>query len=174
MLDPATTVVLGRILGPFGVKGAVRIFSYTDPRENILSYTPWTLYQHGQSQEARVLGGRWNGNNLSADLDGVTDRDQALTLRGADICVARARLPPLPPGEFYFADLAGLAVVNREGLALGRVRRVFQTGANDVLGVEDGGRERLIPFVQGVYVLGVDYAAGTLTVDWDPEWDAEA
>jgi 16S rRNA processing protein RimM len=93
----------------------------------------------------------------------------AEALRGTEILVPREALPPPAPGEYYWVDLEGLRVVNVDGTDFGTVSHLFSTGANDVL-VARGDRERLIPFVDPDYVRSVDFEAGVVTVDWDPEF----
>ena len=87
---------------------------------------------------------------------------------GADVAVHRRQLPAAEAGRYYWVDLIGLSVVNREGIALGTVIALMETGANDVLVVQ-GERERLIPFVLGRVVLDVDLEAGVIEVDWLPD-----
>lgn len=164
-------VLVGRIVGLYGVQGRVRLESWTEPRLRIFAYQPWWL---GKSPEAEVLvagaHGRAQGKGIVAQLPGVADRDQAATLVGMDVHVAREALPPTAPGEYYWVDLEGLAVVTTEGVELGKVSHLFATGANDVLVVRDGGRERLIPFVQERVVREVDVPGGRMVVDWDPDF----
>lgn len=160
-------VLLGRIVGVFGVDGWVKLHSFTEPRENIFRYRPWTL--RGPAGESTVAApqGRAQGKGVVARLDGVGDRDAAAALVGTEIWVARAVLPKARKGEYYWADLEGLAVRTVEGVDLGRVSHLFATGANDVMVVR-GERERLIPFVPGQAVAKVDLDAGVVEVDWDP------
>lgn len=157
-------VVLGRIAGVYGIKGWVRVLSYTRVREDILRYPSWLV----GTEWRRVRVGRRQGAGVVAQLEGIDDRDQALALVGAEIAVARSDLPALAPGEFYWADLIGLEVVTTQGVALGRVRRLFETGANDVLVIE-GERERLLPYLKDV-VKDVDLARGRMTVEWDADF----
>ena len=165
-------MLLGHISGIFGVQGWVRIYSHTQPREQILQYSPWLIGREGRWQDMAVLEGRRHGRGVVARLDGCEDREAARALMGAQIAVYRDQLQPLAPGEYYWVDLEGLQVVTREGVPLGRVVRLFETGAHDVLVVRDpaGEREWLIPFVQGRTVTAVDLAAGYLEVDWAPDW----
>jgi 16S rRNA processing protein RimM len=169
MNGPASWVALGRIGGAFGVLGWVKIVSHTEPRENILAYSPWRLSRDAERCEAEVVEGRRQGKAVIAKLRGVDDRDAALALTGFEIAVAREQLPPCGPGEFYWTDLEGLTVVTREGEVLGTVDHLIGTGANDVLVVE-GERQRLIPFVIGRTVCEVDLAARRIEVDWDPDF----
>ena len=161
-------VVLGRIAGVFGVRGELRVESFTEPREGICDYAPWLLRQAGAVSERRVATGRRHGRGMVVTLDGVTDRDQALALLGAEILVRRSQLPEAKRGEHYWVDLDGLKVETLDGRALGSVSHLFATGANDVLVVR-GERERLIPCIPGV-IRAVDAEAGVVRVDWDPEF----
>ena len=163
-----TPVVLGRIAGIFGVKGWVKVFSYTEPREAILDYENWLL-KHGDAwQEITVEEGKMHGRSVIAKLANVGDRDAAAEFVDFDIVVPREELPDTEELEYYWADLEGLQVVHRDGRSLGKVAYVMATGANDVLVVE-GDHECLIPFVMGKFILDVDLAKGVISVDW--EWD---
>jgi 16S rRNA processing protein RimM len=162
-------VVLGKVGGLFGVRGWVKLWSYTDPVENLLDYQEVELVLDGRWQTGRLLEGRRHGEGLVGRFEGATDRDNAAALVGAEIAVARDKLPPPAEGEYYWADLVGLEVINRDGVSLGRIEEMMATGANDVM-VVSGERERLLPFLPGLYVDSVDLAGGRITVDWDPEF----
>ena len=161
-------VVLGRVSGLFGVKGWVKVFSDTAPRENILGYPHWYLQRDGEWRPYRLLDGRRQGKAVVARLQGCDDRDQAAELIGADIAIRRDQLPPARTDEFYWTDLQGLRVETLDGVDLGRVDHLFETGANDVMVIE-GDRQRLIPFIDGV-IGQVDLDAGLIRVDWDPDF----
>jgi 16S rRNA processing protein RimM len=163
-------VLLGKIVGVFGVKGWVKIQSHTEPREALFDYRPWLLRQRGNEREIRKVEGRPQGRGLVALLPGVDTREMAETLIGTEIWVDRAALPKPGQGEYYWIDLEGLAVATVDGVELGRVSHLFATGANDVLVVRDGERERLLPFLPGDVVKQVDLEGGRITVDWDPEF----
>ena len=161
------TLVLGRITGLYGVRGWVKVFSETEPRENILSYQPWLL---GEScTPCRLMEGRRQGKGLVAKLEGCDDRDRAAAFVGQVISVRRDQLPPAGTEEFYWADLEGLSVETLSGIRLGRVGRLFATAANDVMVVE-GERERLVPFLWGRVVREVDLELGRIRVDWEPDF----
>ncbi len=166
--DPGM-VVLGRIAGVFGVKGWVKVYSHTDPLENILGYSPWLLREASGWREYRLAEGKRHGKGLVARLEGFEDRDQASRLNGCDICVPRDRLPTLDDGDYYWSDLEGLRVQTLEGVDLGTVSHLFDTGANDVLVVK-GDKERLLPYDWGQVVKRVDLEAGLIQVDWDPDF----
>lgn len=161
-------VVLGRVSGLFGVRGWVKVFSDTAPRENILDYRSWYLKRRGEWRPYRLLEGRRQGKGIVARLEGCGDREQAAELVGADIAVRREQLPAAADGEYYWTDLQGLRVVNLGGIDFGRVDHLFETGANDVMVVK-GERRRLIPFIDGV-IDGVDLEAGVIRVDWDQDF----
>jgi len=162
-------VIVGRIAGLYGVKGWVKVFSHTDPRENILRYSPWLLHRGGRWHEVALREGRRQGKGLVARLDGCDDRDAATAWLGADVAIRRGQLPPPAEDEYYWADLVGLRVETTEGVDLGVVDHLVETGANDVLVVQ-GDRERLVPFTPGDAVLAVDLEAGRIEVDWDPDF----
>jgi 16S rRNA processing protein RimM len=164
-------VTLGRVSGLFGVRGWVKVYSDTDPRENIVRYSPWFLKKKGQQwQEWKLEKGQRQGKHVVAKLAGIDDRDAAAELMGALIAVRRSQFSGAnEPGEYYWTDLEGLSVTTDKGVELGRVVRLFETGSNDVLVVK-GERERLIPYLWQQVVLEVDLEAGTMVVDWDPEF----
>lgn len=147
----------------------MKVYSHTDPPENILGYSPWQLHIGTQWPVTNVLEGRRHGKGLVALLEGWEDRDAARRLLGADIAIERLQLPAVEPDEYYWADLIGLRVVNRAEVELGRVDSLMETGSNDVLVVRDD-REHLIPFLPGDVIIEVDLKAGTIRVDWDPEF----
>ncbi|MGJ0428314.1 ribosome maturation factor RimM [Methylobacter sp.] len=160
---------VGRISGVFGVKGWLKVFSFTDPRENILSYSPWLLKKGGEIKQLDVIDGALHGKAVIAQLDDIIDRDQAAGFVGWDIFITHNQLPETTEGEYYWSDLVGLKVETVEGVQLGVVDSLLETGANDVLVVQ-GERERAIPFLQGETIINIDLDAGTMIVDWDPEF----
>ena len=159
---------MGRIVGLFGVRGWVKVFSYTDPREAILSYEGWLLGRKGDWKPAEVAEGQRHGKSVIAHFVGVDDRDRAAALVGSEIAVLREALPETAEGQYYWLDLIGLRVMHRDGTDLGEVQSMLQTGANDVMVVQ-GEQERLIPFVKNEVVLSVDMVERIINVDW--EWD---
>jgi len=161
-------IVLGRISGVFGVRGWVKVFSYTEPREGVLRYRNWLLGKKGEWQPANVAEGQRHGKGVVVRIDGCEDRDQAAALVGTEIGVQRDALPDTEDGHYYWSDIEGLTVVRRDGSELGRLAYLLETGAHDVM-VINGDEERLVPFVKDEIVIDVDLAAGVITVDWD--WD---
>ncbi len=163
-------ILLGRVHGAFGVRGELKLESFTDPERAIFRYQPWILRDaQGRERELSGARGREGGKGLVATIEGIEDRDAAEAMRGTEVWVPRSALPPPAPGEYYWVDLEGLRVSNVEGVDFGTVSHLFSTGANDVL-VARGDRERMIPFVTPDYVVSVDFEAGLVTVDWDPEF----
>lgn len=161
---------VGRISGVFGVKGWLKIFSYTEQRENILRFTPWHLGKAGTHTIIKVIDGAIQGKSVIALLDGINDRDQAAALIGSEIFIDAEQLPKPAPDEYYWSDLIGLSVETISGISLGVVDSLMETGANDVLIVSGEERERAIPFLQGQNVVNIDLEAGKITVDWDPDF----
>lgn len=168
--EASQLVVVGRIGGAYGVRGWVRVLSHTEPRENILGYRNWHLQRNGRWEPVQVAEGKPHGKGLIVRLEGVGDPERARLYEGLDVAVPRSELPTPKPGEYYWADLQGLRVTTTDGVPLGTVDHLFETGANDVLVVRGEDRERLLPFVQGQVVKSIDLASGTMTVDWDPEF----
>lgn len=161
-------VVLGHIVGPFGTRGWVRIRSSTAPPENILRYSPWQVARDGQWCPIGVAEARVQGQGVIVRLAGCHDRDEASEFRGCEISVERSRLPDAEDDEFYWTDLVGSRVATTDGVHLGEIERMLETGANDVMVVQ-GSVERLIPFLPGTVVQSVDVARKSIVVDWHPD-----
>ena len=135
--------------------------------EAILQYQPWLLGE--EKKPVKIVDGRKQGKGVAALLPGFEDREQAATLVGVQIFVRRDQLPATEKDEYYWSDLEGLEVKTTKGELLGRVEKLMETGANDVLVIR-GNREYLVPFIQGQYVTRVDLEDGMIEVDWDPEF----
>ena len=163
----ANLILMGRLGAARGLKGWLRVSSYADPPQQLQRYGHWKLLVNGRPQDVALQRFRTTPKGLECLLEGIGTRDAAEALRGAEIRVDRAALPPAGEGEWYWADLEGLVVRNLEGARLGTVSGLMATGANDVLIVE-GDRRRLIPFVSGSRVREVNLAEQCLVVDWDP------
>lgn len=167
-------LLLGKITGVFGVRGWVRVYSYTDPREAILDYSGCLARVGGEWQALEWSEGKRHGKSVVAKMHGVDDRDAAAAWIGTEIAIPRDAMPEAEPGSFYWSDLEGLEVVNSDGDILGTVAHLLETGADDVLVVrktEENSeeiQEVLIPFIKETYVLDVDIAGGKIRVDW--EW----
>ncbi|MCC6709683.1 MAG: ribosome maturation factor RimM [Gammaproteobacteria bacterium] len=158
-------ILVGRINGLFGTRGWVKVFSHTRPRDNLVDYSPWYLLTDGEWRAYEVIEARRHHGGVIAHLAGIDDRDQAASLVRRDVAITREQLGPAGHGDYYWADLVGLKVINRDGQELGTVTGLMETGAHDVMRIE-GAREYLIPYVRDVYVLSVDVAGGEMRVDW--------
>jgi len=173
MDDPSSQlVIIGKISSAYGIKGWVNISSYTQPVTNILNYQPWYLQSRDKSQSlqaVRITQGRLHGKHVVAQIEGISDRNQAELMRGLDIAIKRDQLPEPEPGEYYWVDLEGLTVVTVEGIELGTVHALLETGANDVL-VVSGDKERLIPYVLDEVIQQIDLDQRKIIVNWDPEF----
>ncbi|EAR10354.1 ribosome maturation factor RimM [Reinekea blandensis] len=174
-LKPEDYVVLGNISSVYGIKGWVKVYSYTEPMDRILEYGSWTLRKGQDLILVEVDKGRSHGKGMVAHLKGVDDREVAKQYSGYEICVPQDRLPELPEGDYYWYELEGLAVVTTKDVRLGVVDYLMSAGSsNDVLVVKGDQhcadrRERLIPYVDQ-FVLDVSLEAGRILVDWDPEF----
>lgn len=168
-------IVMGKIGAAHGVRGEVKIHSFTDPMENLFDYPVWHLRREGEPvKQVRLASARSQGKGLVARFDGLDDREMARTWTGYEICVPRSELPELEEGEYYWHQLVGLEVVNRQQQLLGRVNHLLETGANDVLVVRPSagsldGRERLLPYTDEC-VLHIDLEKGCISVEWDADF----
>ncbi len=174
----ADLVNVGRVAAVYGVKGWLKIHSDTQPPEQIFRYQPWWLRTAEGLRKVEVDASRRHGKGLVAHFRELDDRDLAARLTGADIAVERRSMPALEQGDYYWHQLVGLAVVSvhqGQRQRLGRVARLLETGANDVLVVDPDAdsiddRQRLVPWVPEQFVVAVDIEAGTVDVDWDPDF----
>jgi len=167
--DSEEHILVGRISGVYGVKGWVRIFSYTDPVENILNFSPCYLNADDKWEKRAMQGGKRHGKGVVAHFVECNTRDDAAALLGTDIAISRNQLPELNENEFYWSELVGLNVVTIDGVKLGKVLRLLQTGANDVLVVK-GDRERCIPYIRPDVICRISLEDKLIEVDWDPEF----
>ena len=165
-------IPVGKIAGVFGIKGWMKVFSYTDPRKNILSYTPLYLSVKGQWVEAKVSNGRVQGKWIVIALENVTDPEQVLPLIGTALAIKKEQLKPIRSDEFYWSELTGLKVINLDGHVFGQVDSLVETGAHDVLVVKnkDQKTECLIPFVLEEIIQNVDLDNGIIEVDWEVDY----
>jgi 16S rRNA processing protein RimM len=164
--DPRRRVVIARVGGFYGVRGWVRLKSFSRPRENVFNYVPWLLDDGTGEQAWMPADTGVAGRGLVVRLEGIDNREQASRLLNRDVRILRSQLPELPAGEYYQSDLIGLRVVNADGAELGTVADIIETGAQDVLVVTGSSRE-LIPFVTDRIVRSVDLEQQRISVDWD-------
>ena len=172
----ARFVVVGRLGGAYGIKGWIRLTSYTDPPEQILKYQPWQLvrkntgHRKGPGSPIVVEAVQNQNNGLITKLKGIDDRNEAEQWTGVDIEIDVGLLPDLEEEEVYWHQLEAMQVVNQSGECLGEVDHMMDTGAHDVLvirpseqSVDD--RDRMIPYVKEK-ILGVDLVSRIVRVDW--------
>ena len=159
---------MGRIAAPFGIKGWVKVQAFSDDLGTLRDFELWRIGRGDKHTNYRVEAAQDHSNTLVAKLSGIDDRDAAFALRGQEISVERSRLAPPADDEFYWSDLIGLKAVNREGIELGTVSSLMESGAHDLLVIK-GAREYLIPFV-AAFIGKVDVAGGRIEVDWGEDY----
>ena len=158
-------LLVGKINGFFGVQGWVKIFSYTKPRKNILEYHPWYFVDNGNYKVIEITMGREQSKTIVAHAKGIDNRDQAGQLIGKDLYIDKDQLPELSDDEHYWHELNEFRVINKNGVDLGVVNYLVDTGSNNVL-VTKGGKEHWIPYIEP-YLVSVDKQNRVITVDWD-------
>jgi 16S rRNA processing protein RimM len=176
---PADAVEVARVLDAWGVKGGLKLQPFAKDPQALFSSRRWFLVAPeslpgGGRRMLRVTSAREQGDLVVAQAREIEDRNAAEALRHWRVFVSRASFPTADQGEYYWVDLLGLTVVNREGIELGRVADLIDTGPHSVLRIESSAEgapvERLIPFVAH-YVDDVSLAERRIVVDWDPQWD---
>lgn len=162
-------IIIGKLAGVYGIKGWLKVISYTEPLENILNYKPLFIQQNNQWREVKLMQGKRHGKGLIVQLAGFETPESARILVGTEIAISRQQLPALAKGEYYWTDLEGLTVINQTNITLGKVTQVMATGANDVLVVQ-GEKRHLIPFLTAQTVVSVDLEKQIINVDWDADF----
>ena len=173
-MNKENQIILGKVGAVYGIKGWLKIHSFTDEIDAILDYFPWSLKLGNKTQAVEVTDWRKHNKGLIVKVGDINDRDEAQALVGSEILTSENSLPDLPQGEFYWRDLIGMSVVTTQGYDLGVVSDMMETGANDVLVVKanlnDGfsKKERLIPYLFEEVVESVSIENKQICVDWDP------
>ena len=185
----ATHVVMGRIGAAYGLKGWIKLFSFTDPPENLLEHRKFFIVGNNLAkkvarnvansdetplQEIEIDQARAQGQGFVGHIKGCDEREQTRNYTGKELLLPKQVLPALEAG-YYWHQLEGLRVVNLVGEELGTVHHLLATGANDVLVVHASDtsidkQERLLPYVWGQVVLAVDLDVGMIKVDWDKDY----
>lgn len=171
---PEKLIIVGKFGSSYGIRGWLRVFSFTENLNNIFDYTPWYIQHAGQWQVIELESFKAHNQDTLIKLKGIDDRDQANSLTNIEIYVNGEALPALDEGDFYWKDLIGCRVTNTAGYDFGVVTELMETGSNDVLVVKAnlkdafGAKERLIPFVDPQFIKNIDLTAKTIVVDWDP------
>jgi 16S rRNA processing protein RimM len=158
-------LVVGKINGFFGVQGWVKIFSYTEPRKNILEYKPWYFFDDGAYKAIEMTTGREQSKTIVAHVKGIDNKDQAAQLIGKSLYIDKDQLPQLDDDEHYWHELAGFHVINKNGTELGVVDYLVDTGSNNVLVIK-GKKEHWIPYIDP-YLVSIDKQNRVISVDWD-------
>ncbi|NIY81765.1 ribosome maturation factor RimM [Vibrio hepatarius] len=167
-------IVVGKFGATYGIRGWLKVFSYTDNTESIFDYSPWFVEQGGKWVEYKVESWKRHNKGLVVKLEGLDVREDAQLMTNFEILIDPAVLPELPEDEFYWRDLIGMQVVTGNGYDLGTVSDLLETGSNDVLVVKAnlkdafGQKERLIPFLEEQVIKHIDREAQRIEVDWDP------
>ena len=168
-------VVLGKLTSPHGIKGWLKVYSYTSPMDSILQYPEWWVRQGETLTKMAIVQGRRQGKGLVVQLKGIDDRTAAEALAQTDILMPKEALPTLASDEYYWHELEGLTVFTLSGERLGQVSYLFETGANDVMVVRGDNdaidkRERLLPFLPDDVIVEISPENGRMVVNWDPEF----
>lgn len=167
-------IIMGKLGSSYGIRGWLRVFSFTEDPNNIFDYKPWYIQRAGKWQEVTVESFKPHNQDTIVKLIGIEDRDEANALTNIEIYVDAQKLPTLEAGDFYWRDLIGCKVVTINGYDLGLVTDLMETGSNDVLVVKAnlrdafGAKERLIPYVEEQFIKHIDLSTKCITVDWDP------
>ncbi|MBK8973795.1 MAG: ribosome maturation factor RimM [Hahellaceae bacterium] len=170
-------ITAGKIVGVFGVKGWLKVKAFTEAPDGLFDYSPWLLQPSdgGPLKEWRVSEGKITDKGMLVAFEGLSDRELAKSLVGSLVLVDKQQLPELGEGEFYWHQLEGMTVVTVQGVNLGKVSHLMETGANDVVVIVGDEaavdrRERLLPYIPDDVIVAVDLESRVITVDWDPEF----
>jgi 16S rRNA processing protein RimM len=158
-------LTVGKITGHFGVRGGVKVFSYTRPMENITRYQQWYVGE----RLYKGIKAKKHGKTIVAELPDINNREQAQALIGQTVSVSETQLSALSDDDFYWHQLIGLTVIDQDDQVLGCVESLFETGANDVMVVKGQGSDKnqmLIPYLYGQTIDRVDLSASELRVNW--------
>ena len=165
MSNTQNWVAMGYIKGAFGIKGWIKVQSDTEYTDSLLDYPQWRLSKGKEHILAEVESGKMAGDELQVKLAHINDRNAAALLRGYTIEIKRSDFEPAQEGEYYWADLVGLTVHNRQNELIGTVNSLMETGAHDILVVDGEHSRKLIPFVDH-YIDNVDLEQGSIIADW--------
>ena len=160
-------ILVGKISNPHGIKGWVKVISFTDPIENILSYKKWTISDNQTKKTYCLEDSRIQGNKIVIKLEGVNNRDDADLLKNLQIEVNRSDLPKLDENSYYWEDLVDFNVIDINGMHVGKVDSLFRTGSNDVLVIINKTKQRLlVPFIMEEVIKYVDLDKELISIDW--------
>ena len=161
-------LLVGKINGFFGLQGWVKVFSYTNPRSNILNYSTWSIMFDDTFQAIDIIKGREQSKTIVAHLRGIDNREDSQKFIGKDVYIDKELLPELKEGEYYWHELIGFKVINKNQENLGVVDYFVETGANDVLVVR-GKKEHWIPYIEP-FLISIDSQNKEILVEWDKDF----
>ncbi len=160
-------IYLGKITGVHGVKGWLKIQSFSSPPENILNYPQWIINNQGEEDFYSIEKGRKQNNKIVVKLEKIDDRNTAESLINSKIQILRSDLPKLPNENYYWSDLVGLSVLNSEEKVIGKIESLIETGANDVMVIKTAKDKRvLVPFVMHEIIKEVNVELNYIKIDW--------
>jgi len=163
-------VVIGRVSSPHGVRGWVKILSFTDPIENIFSYKSIFLDKGNEYLPFEIEDYSTNGKIVRIKLKGVDDRDQSEAVSNCEILIDREELPEISSDSYYWIDLLGFEVRTEANECIGLLDSFFETGSNDVMVVVgESNSRKLIPFINIDVVKNVDIESKVISVNWNEE-----
>lgn len=165
MVDKQKWVAMGYIKGAVGIKGWLKIGASTEYLDGLLDYSEWQLRKDSDIRVVEIEQGKLSNGELQVKLIGVDNRDAAALLRGYTIEISREDFAPAEDDEFYWTDLVGMKVLNCEGILLGEVKNLMETGAHDILVVNGEYGQKLIPFVEQ-FIQDVNADTQTIIADW--------
>jgi 16S rRNA processing protein RimM len=162
-------IIIGRFGSPFGVKGWIKVQSFTEPEENLLTYAHWYSPERDSWSLIKHDDHAKHGKGWIVHLVGYDSPEAVRFLASTDIAIARSDFPPLAEDEFYISDIVGFSAINVEGVTLGEVMGFIDSGAHELLVIR-GEKEYLIPLIKGRFLKAVDKTKEQITVDWDADF----
>ncbi len=167
--DLPQRIIIGRIGSPFGIHGWLKINSFTDPPENIFQYLPWQIHSKQSWLTLNIADSQIQSHRILIKLADCHTPEQAKHYTNTEIAIWRNQLATLENDQYYWSDLEGLSVINSNGVNLGKVDHLMNTGANDILVVK-GAKNYLIPYILNMYVMQVNLQEKTIIVDWHEDF----
>lgn len=159
-------IVVGKIGTAYGVKGWIKIVSFTETITNIIDYSPWYIEENNAWKPLKVTDAKAYGKGIVAKFANFDSPEAVRVLTGKRIAVQRSQLATLKKNEYYWADLEGLTVINQDNKILGKIIYLMETGSNDVLVVK-GDKEHAIPYLLDDVVISIDLDKKVMHVVWD-------
>ncbi len=162
-------VIVGRFGRPHGIKGFVSVYSFTEPSDNILSYSDWHVSLNHSWQPIKILSVQIHNKTIVAQIEGYPERESVALLTNVEIAIRKEQLASLAPDEYYWHQLIGMKVINQQAQEFGRIIEIMPTGSNDVLVVQ-GEKRHLIPYLPGQFIIEINDKSQTMIVDWDMDF----